>query len=249
MATKRTATLTRQGALAVTTDMDKLATLFQHNAEILGVPTHIASDFAYRLDLLSDHVEKHAIRMAAEAGEPESEPEAEVADKAAAESEPEVEKEPKAEVAKEAAAKKADFDAGSIAKTVPGPLEIVEPPKEPFMGGHFKQDKFHELHDKQVSGGLGKSAKLAAFDVLASAFKSVFAAEGDEKEEAAESPAEEAKEQAKEAASKSAGCEKLPEGGMRDNCEAKKAEGAESKDDSKEASKTASKTAGYNLFA
>lgn len=248
MATKRTATLTRQGALAVTTDMDKLATLFQHNAEILGVPTHIASDFAYRLDLLSDHVEKHAIRMAAEAGEPEEqEPDAEAADKKAGESEPEAEKaeDAKAEVAKEAAAKKADFDAGSIAKTVPGPLEIIEPPKEAFMGGHFKQDKFHELHDKQVGGGLGKSAKLAAFDVLASAFKSVFAAESDadEKVEVADKA-----EQEKAASAKQAGCEALKSDEMVKMCEAKKAEGAESEKKDPE-SKEASKTAGYNLFA
>lgn len=39
-----------------------------------------------------------------------------------------------------------------------------------------------------------------------------------------------------------AGCEKLPEGGMRDNCEAKKNEGGEKKDDKKEA---ADKTAAF----
>ena len=245
MATKRTATLTRQGALAVTTDMDKLATLFQHNAEILGVPAHIASDFAYRLDLLSDHVEQHAIRMAAEAGE-EVEPEAESADKKAAESEPEADKaeEPKADADKTAAAKKADFDAGSIAKTVAGPLEEL-PPKEPAITGHFKQDKFHELHDKQVGGGLGKSAKVAAFDLLASAFRSVFAGE----DEDAETPAEEKAEQAKEAAVVTAGCEKLPEGGMRDNCEAKKKDGEDKpKDDKKDDKPDFDKMAGYNLF-
>ena len=52
--------LTKKGAQAVTADLDRLANLFQTEHETLGVPQKIADDFAYRVDLLSDAVEKHA---------------------------------------------------------------------------------------------------------------------------------------------------------------------------------------------
>lgn len=52
--------LTKMGAQAVTADLDRLANLFQSDYEVLGVPAKIAKDFAYRLDLLSDAIEKNA---------------------------------------------------------------------------------------------------------------------------------------------------------------------------------------------
>lgn len=52
--------LTKKGAQSVTADLDRLATLFQAEFETLGVPQKIADDFAYRVDLLSDAVEKTA---------------------------------------------------------------------------------------------------------------------------------------------------------------------------------------------
>jgi hypothetical protein len=52
--------LTKKGAQAVTADLDRLANLFQTNHKVLGVPARIATDFAYRLDLLSDTIEKKA---------------------------------------------------------------------------------------------------------------------------------------------------------------------------------------------
>jgi len=52
--------LTKKGAQAVTADLDRLANLFQAEHETLGIPAKIARDFAYRLDLISDAVEKKA---------------------------------------------------------------------------------------------------------------------------------------------------------------------------------------------
>jgi tRNA nucleotidyltransferase/poly(A) polymerase len=53
--------LSKSGAKAVTTDLDKLAALFESEAETLGIPARIAQDFAYRCDLLSDTLDKIAL--------------------------------------------------------------------------------------------------------------------------------------------------------------------------------------------
>jgi len=52
--------LTKQGALQVSSDLDRLATLFQSETDTLGVTEKIAKDFALRCDILADHVEKKA---------------------------------------------------------------------------------------------------------------------------------------------------------------------------------------------
>ena len=52
--------LTKKGAQSVTADLDRLANLFQAEYETLGIPEKIAHDFAYRVDLLSDTIEKQA---------------------------------------------------------------------------------------------------------------------------------------------------------------------------------------------
>jgi len=52
--------LSKQGALQVTHDLDRLATLFQSEHEMLGVKASIAQDFATKCDILSDHLEKKA---------------------------------------------------------------------------------------------------------------------------------------------------------------------------------------------
>jgi hypothetical protein len=52
--------MTKKGARSVTANLDRLATLFQEEFETLGVPSHIASDFARRCDMLSDAIEKKA---------------------------------------------------------------------------------------------------------------------------------------------------------------------------------------------
>jgi len=52
--------LTRSGARAFTETLDRIATAVQHNAALLGLPSNIATDFAFRCDLVSDAVEKQA---------------------------------------------------------------------------------------------------------------------------------------------------------------------------------------------
>jgi len=53
--------LSKKGAQAVSTDLDRLANLFEHDFETLGVEERIAADFALRCDMLSDHLEKVAL--------------------------------------------------------------------------------------------------------------------------------------------------------------------------------------------
>ena len=52
--------LSKFGALQVSHDMDRLAALYQEEAEAIGVSSKIANDFALRCDILSDHLEKRA---------------------------------------------------------------------------------------------------------------------------------------------------------------------------------------------
>jgi len=52
--------LTEKGARQVTADLDRLATLFQSDYAILGIPEKIAVDMARRCDMLSDTIEKTA---------------------------------------------------------------------------------------------------------------------------------------------------------------------------------------------
>lgn len=52
--------MTKKGARSVTTALDHIASLFQNDFEVLGVPKHIANDFAFKCDLLSDRVERMA---------------------------------------------------------------------------------------------------------------------------------------------------------------------------------------------
>lgn len=52
--------MTKKGARSVTTALDQIASLFQNDYEVLGVPQHIANDFAMKCDLLSDRVERVA---------------------------------------------------------------------------------------------------------------------------------------------------------------------------------------------
>ena len=159
------ANLTRRGAANVTTDLDKLANLFQSRAAALGIPEKIAQDFAYRCDLLSDHIEKHATRLAGE----EEEEEVETASKKAAIDETGTSIEPGPD--------NNGFDANQIGDEVAGPLDIITPPDEPWMAGHFTQEKFVALADKQQSGELASNAaagkadaKLASLDASLAKF-------------------------------------------------------------------------------
>ena len=53
-------TISKKAAKAITTDLDRLAQLFESAYKQMGVPAKVASDFAYRCDLLSDYLEKAA---------------------------------------------------------------------------------------------------------------------------------------------------------------------------------------------
>ena len=52
--------ISKKAAKAITTDLDRLAQLFESAHTELQVPKKVALDFAYRCDLLSDYVEKNA---------------------------------------------------------------------------------------------------------------------------------------------------------------------------------------------
>lgn len=134
--------LTRRGAANVTTDLDRIANLFQSRAAALGVPAKIAQDFAYRCDLLSDHIEKYASRVDS--------------DRTAAvdETGTSVEPEPGNQ----------GFDANEIGDLKAGPLEIVTPPDEPWMAGEFTQERFVALREKQQSGELAANAAAGKAD-------------------------------------------------------------------------------------
>jgi hypothetical protein len=70
------ATMTKKGARSVTQTLDRVASLFQTEWVTLGVPERIASDFAYRCDLLSDRIERVAglDRVALDGDDPVKEP-------------------------------------------------------------------------------------------------------------------------------------------------------------------------------
>ena len=151
------AKLTRRGAANVTTDLDKIATLFQSRAAALGVPEKIAHDFAYRCDLLSDHIEKYATRLAAEGdAEAEDEQSETAGKKKAAVDETGTSIEPGPD--------NQGFDANEIGDLKAGPLEIITPPDEPWMAGEFTQERFVSLREKQQSGELAANAAAGQAD-------------------------------------------------------------------------------------
>jgi len=153
------AKLTRRGAANVTTDLDKIASLFQNRAAALGVPEKIAHDFAYRCDLLSDHIEKYATRLAAAEGDEAAEDEeapATAGKKKAAVDETGTSVEPKPG--------NQGFDANEIGDLKAGPLEIITPPDEPWMAGEFTQERFIALREKQQSGELAANAASGKAD-------------------------------------------------------------------------------------
>jgi hypothetical protein len=147
-----------------------------------------------------------------------------------------------------------DFNPEEIAEVEKGPLE--DEPDEPYMNDHFTQGEFAELGVKQEDGDLGATpseepAKLPAGQQeegrLAADEATLFTglvklAYSDEE---ARGPVLTMLreggyiDEAGKPTGKHAGCEKLPEGPMRDNCEKKKEEGGDKKDDKKDDKKAA----------
>jgi hypothetical protein len=122
--------------------------------------------------------------------------------------------------------KAAGFPADSIGELVPGAEGGPgSDAKKPWMKGEFTQQEFEELDEKQVDGDLsdGKAEfepmKMASENALRVGLIRLAQTHPEFR-------------QALLPILKDAGCEKLPEGGMRDNCEKKKEEG---KDEKKEA--------------
>ena len=116
------------GASRVASNMDALAGVLQHHHASLGIPEKVAMDVAYRLDLLSDSIDRRK-----SAGY---------------------------------------FNPAEIGVEKPGPLMFDD--NNPFMAGHFTQERFNQLDDKQVSGELASNAaKHVADPKLASLLKKV----------------------------------------------------------------------------
>lgn len=157
--------LTRRGARNVTADLDRLANLFQHRFEVLGVPQKFAMDFAWKCDVLADHIEKHALKIEAEqakaAGEEEAKKEASSKKKAQDD-----------ETGLSVDHGESGFDANAIADQTTGPQEIL-PPVESWMSDFFKQNWFQQLREKQQGGDIGffVSASLAKLRRMASVGK------------------------------------------------------------------------------
>lgn len=57
---RKTATIKKSAAERLTTDLDKIASFFEHYHEAIGIPKKYAHDFAKRCDIFSDHIEKFA---------------------------------------------------------------------------------------------------------------------------------------------------------------------------------------------
>ena len=131
------ARLTRQGARNLTAALDNIAQVVQHRAAMLGLDKRTATDFAYRCDLLSDAIERTAsanfpLRQAANAYGKGNDDEGMSVEHG-----------------------EGGFDPNLIGDEVPGPLEIIEPPSEPWMDDHFTQEKYHVLGELQEAGELG----------------------------------------------------------------------------------------------
>lgn len=132
------ARLTRQGARNLTAALDSIAQVVQNRAALLGLDKRTAVDFAFRCDLLSD-----AIERTASANQPLSRQAANSYGKGNDDEGMSVEH------------GEGGFDPNLIGDEVPGPLEIIEPPAEAWMDGHFTQENFHVLGELQEAGELG----------------------------------------------------------------------------------------------
>lgn len=145
--------LTKQGALQVSTDLDRLASVFQQEHATLGLSEKVAQDFALRCDILSDFIEKKA-GVARDA-------DGAIKD---------------AELAKYASAlsrraqmdPKKNFTVGDVKSGEFNPAEIGEEQSgallrnsdEPYMDC-FQQDEFDQLRQVQQDG-MFSNAKAAA---------------------------------------------------------------------------------------
>jgi hypothetical protein len=123
------ATLTRRGALNVTADLDRLATLFQEQNEALGVPKDYALRFAFYCDAMSDTIEKHAVALDA-AKKGEEDPEAKKGDEPPKDEEKKEAKKAEDDEEKKEAAKKGEEKPEDKAPEKEAAKKGEEPPKD-----------------------------------------------------------------------------------------------------------------------
>jgi len=120
------ARLTKKGAAQVTTDLDRIANLIQAEYQTLGIPQPIAHDFAKRIDMVSDAIERQAgiDRQALTSYDPVNEP---------------------TEIG--------GWDPEQIGEEVGGPLR--QDGDEAFMKAEFTQQEKRELRERQTKSELG----------------------------------------------------------------------------------------------
>lgn len=145
--------ISKQGALQVSTDLDRLANLFQTEHKTLGLSEKVAKDFALRCDILSDHIEKKA-GVERDGDGDITDPE--LAKYASALSK-RAQMDPKENFTMDPV-QSHEFDPSEIAREQSGaPLRNSD---EPYMD-MFKQDEFDQLRQVQQEG-MFSNAKVAA---------------------------------------------------------------------------------------
>lgn len=146
--------LTKQGALQVSSDLDRLATLFQSETAILGITDKIALDFAKRCDTLSDIVEK---RAGVERNDDNTLKDPELSKYASALSK-RAEMDPKSNFTLEDV-KPGEFNPAEIGEEQAKAL--LRNQDEPYMDV-FKQDEFDQLREVQQNGMFSNAKSAAA---------------------------------------------------------------------------------------
>lgn len=145
--------LSKQGALQVTRDLDRMANLFETEHTVLGVTEKIAEDFGLRCDLLSREVEKTAGIDRNDDGD-FTDPD--IAKMASA-IEKQAEFDPKNNTTEEQV-QGWEFNPAEIGEEQSGAL--LRNQDEPYMDV-FKQDEFDQLRQVQQDG-LFSNAKSAS---------------------------------------------------------------------------------------
>jgi hypothetical protein len=145
--------LSKQGALQVTRDLDRIANLYETEFATLGVSEKVGKDFAFRCDLLSQEAEKVAGIERTQDG---SFKDPEIA-KMAASIEKQAEMDPKNNYTEDQV-QGWEFNPAEIGEEQSGALLRNE--DEPYMDV-FKQDEFDQLRQVQQDG-MFSNAKAAS---------------------------------------------------------------------------------------
>ncbi len=162
--------LTRKGARSYTKMLDRVASVAQKQAEILGLPPEVALDFARRADVISDQVELTAAAnfpLVAGDDAPDEKDEKDKGKTAAAE----WAQAPKNETGLSLPVANGGWDANTIGDDRGGPY-LSQSDESGYMAGRFAQNWFNELRNKVESNSvprLGQVDKFAAAGMAMSA--------------------------------------------------------------------------------